>query len=556
MSKPTSFFHTEDFLAIVLGFFLLLVGLGIYFAIVPADLKDKITAQEAVLQAESSKPFKTVEWHEANAALNKLKLTSEPVGKHLRALTNKPNNWTSNPVEAVYKPEVKAEEVTGTDPVKDAKQQAIAAQELAAAASFSDATLNANSETAINNWQKESASADKKKEKLKAGTFSIPHWVGLFFALLLLFGLGARRLGVPFGKFAQGFVFVFLLASLSMILSGQKKLADFGLEYAVWAIILGMLICNTTGTPKWVTAALKTEFFIKTGLVVMGAEVLFNKILDIGLPGVFVSWIVTPIVLVVSFWFGNNILKIASKSLNITICSDMAVCGVSAAVATAAASKATKDELTVALGLSMLFTAIMMVLMPIFIKAVGMPDVLGGAWIGATIDVSGAVVAAGAALGDKAMYVAATLKMIQNVLIGLVAFGVAIYFASKVEKTNGRASIGYGEIWNRFPKFILGFLVASILFSLIYDFLGTRLAYTVIENGVLNGYAKNLRTWLFCLAFASIGLSTNFKELKQYFKGSKPLILYVVGQTLQLGLSLLLAYLMFYKVFPEVTARI
>lgn len=186
-----------------------------------------------------------------------------------------------------------------------------------------------------------------------------------------------------------------------------------------------MLISNTVGTPEWVKPAVQTEFYIKTGLVLLGAEVLFGKILSIGLPGIFVAWVVTPIVLTCTYWFCQRVLGFPSKTLNITISADMSVCGVSAAIATASACRARKEELTLAVGLSMVFTAVMMVAMPAFIKAVGMPDVLGGAWIGGTIDATGAVAAAGAFLGDRALYVAATVKMIQNVLIGVIAFAVA-----------------------------------------------------------------------------------------------------------------------------------
>jgi len=80
--------------------------------------------------------------------------------------------------------------------------------------------------------------------------------------------------------------------------------------------------------------------------------------------------------------------------------------------------------------------------------------------------------------------------------------------------------------------------------------------YTLIDQGVIQGLTKNLRGWFFCLAFASIGLATNFRELRSYFKGGKPLILYVCGQSFNLCLTLLMAYIMFYKVFPEITARI
>jgi uncharacterized membrane protein YadS len=102
----------------------------------------------------------------------------------------------------------------------------------------------------------------------------------------------------------------------------------------------------------------------------------------------------------------------------------------------------------------------------------------------------------------------------------------------------------------------LGFIGASIIFSIIYEMLGDGFAYTIIDQGVIAGITKNLRGWLFCLAFVSIGLSTNFKALKGHFQGGKPLILYLVGQLLNLFLTLLMAYIMFYLVFPSVTEGI
>ncbi len=556
MRHNQPFSKTEDFWAIVIGGFLLLAALAIYFSIIPEDLKERIQRVEMDLKNTENLPFNTVARHEAYADLEKLKLSSEPVGKFLKKLTGKPNSWTTNPLEAFHKSARQADLSVEAEAANNALRSALEAENAAVNANYGNENLNKNAATAIAEWQDAQKKYNKKADKMKPGGFSFPHLAGLFVLLALLFGIGAKVQGTSFQSFAKGFVFVFLLALVSLVLAGQKDLHDIGIEYAVWAIVLGMLISNTVGTPGWVSGALKTEFFIKTGLIVMGAEILFNKILAIGVPGMFVAWVVTPIVLVTTFWFGQNILKIASKSLNITISADMSVCGVSAAVAVAAASKATREELTVAIGLSMVFTAIMMVVMPIFVKFTGMPEVLGGAWIGGTVDSSGAVVAAGAALGDKAMYVAATIKMIQNVLIGFVAFGVAVYFATKVERQAGGPKVGAGEIWRRFPKFILGFVGASILFTIIYTSMDENMASIVIDEGILGGFTKNLRTWLFCLAFASIGLSTNFRELRHHFTGGKPLLLYVCGQTLNILLTLGMAYLMFYKVFPEITAGI
>ena len=117
---------------------------------------------------------------------------------------------------------------------------------------------------------------------------------------------------------------------------------------------------------------------------------MLNRLLALGLPGVFVAWVVTPIVLISTYWFGQKILKMESRSLNMVISADMSVCGVSAAIATAAACKAKKEELSLAIGMSLTFTVVMMVVMPAVIKAVGMDEVLGGAWLGGTIDSTGA----------------------------------------------------------------------------------------------------------------------------------------------------------------------
>jgi len=375
--------------------------------------------------------------------------------------------------------------------------------------------------------------------------------IGMLVFFIALFGAGTVLMKEKTGPFIKGFLLVYGVALAAFLLGNQQEFRDLGLGYQLWAIILGLLVSNTIGIPDFLRPALKHELYIKTGLIMLGAEVLFGKILAIGLPGIFVAWIVTPVVLITTFWFGQKVLKIGSKTLNITISADMSVCGVSAAIATAAACKASKEELTTAVGLSMVFTSVMMIALPAFITAVGMPEVLGGAWIGGTVDATGAVVAAGAFLGDTALNVAATIKMIQNILIGVLAFGVAVYWTAKVDKT-ADSEVTAAEIWTRFPKFVLGFLGASLVFSLLYEILGDTLAVILVEGAAIE-FTSDMRGWFFALAFGSIGLSTNFKELRSQFSGGKPLILYACGQSLNLCLTLLMAWIMFYKVFPGIT---
>jgi uncharacterized membrane protein YadS len=186
--------------------------------------------------------------------------------------------------------------------------------------------------------------------------------------------------------------------------------------------------------------------------------------------------------------------------------------------------------------------------MPWVIRLVGMDETVGGAWIGGTIDSTGAVAAAGLALGERGLEVAALVKMIQNVLIGVFSFAIATYWVTCVEKDPQGKRPKVSEIWKRFPRFVLGFISVSILCSLID---GQVENGSALMDGVIKGSTKTLREWLFCLAFVSIGLETNFRELSPYLKGGKPLILYLCGQALNLTLTLLMAYLMFGVLFRD-----
>jgi uncharacterized membrane protein YadS len=555
----------EDWMAVWMGFFILIVGLLIYVPNPPPKAAE-IPKYNAIMKEEAAKaPFKTIEWHNASSAKRGIRARDQEFGKTIQAFLAAPSDWSSNPLDAVYRSKAAADAMSApfkeaADKAKVAEDAALAAakaaQSAAAAAGFKDTALNATADKEIKAWQGAKSKASSAKGKASVKPFNrVPYLIGLCILLALFFGIGKAIMGQSLGKFVVGFPVVFFLAVLAYMAETQALMKYWGFGFPLWAIVFGLLISNTIGTPKWVKPAVATEYFIKTGLVLLGGEILFNKILAIGKPGIFVAWICTPITLILTYWFGQKIIKMPSKTLNITISADMSVCGVSAAIATAAACKAKKEELTLAIGLSMVFTAICMVAQPAFAKLVGMPEILAGAWMGGTIDSTGAVAAAGAFLGQKALYVAATLKMIQNVLIGVIAFGVAVYWCAKVENKPG-TSVSWWEIWYRFPKFVVGFIVASIVFSIIDENVGKDMSTVLIDQGVLRGFTRISREWFFALAFTCIGLDTNFREFKPYFKGGKPITLYVFGQTFQLAFVLLIAYIMFYIVFPEVTAAL
>ena len=353
----------------------------------------------------------------------------------------------------------------------------------------------------------------------------------------ILFTGGVALLGEKVKKFIPAFLGVFVLAVIVRLISAEFTLNRY-LEWAFWALIVGMLISNTVGTPKWLKPAVRTEFYIKTGLVIMGFSVLFSNIAKFGLYGLGIAWIVTPVVILFMWWFGTRVLKMDNKPLVITMASATSVCGTSAAIATGAASNCKKDDLTMTISISIIFTVLMMALEPILIRATGMSPIMGGALIGGTVDSTGAVAVAGSVLGGEAEQAAVLVKMIQNILIGFIAFFVALFFATSVGRKDGQ-KVGAGEIWTRFPKFIIGFFVASLVASFIIQPLAGADQVKAI-NGVLDQY----KNWAFVLAFVSIGLDTNFRDLAKQMQGGKPLWLYLVGQSFNIALTFFAVWLL------------
>jgi uncharacterized membrane protein YadS len=214
------------------------------------------------------------------------------------------------------------------------------------------------------------------------------------------------------------------------------------------------------------------------------------------------------------------------------------VCGVSAAIAAGGAVKGDPKEISYTISLILLFAGPMMVLLPLISQAIGLSEVIAGAWIGGTIDTTPAVVAAGAIYGDKAMAIASVVKMSQNILIGVTAFLLALYWVVRVERKS-REKPKAIEIWYRFPKFIVGFIIASTIFSLLLvPTMGAEPVSAILK------ITKGLRGWFFALAFVSIGLDTRFTELVKIGRG-KPFIIFITATIWDVAISLISAYVFF-----------
>jgi uncharacterized integral membrane protein (TIGR00698 family) len=354
----------------------------------------------------------------------------------------------------------------------------------------------------------------------------------LFIGFAILGIIGMAFMGMSVGKFMAGFPIIFILSALAYFVSENDIIKYYGLEVVFWALIFGLLISNIFGVPEWLKATIKTEYFIKIGLVLLGAEVLFGTIAKVGAYGMVQSILVIGVVFYVCLWIARKVGL--DDEFAAILGTAVSICGVSAAIAAGGAVKGDSKKVSHTISLVLLCAIPMLILEPLIAKAVGMLPGVAGAWIGGTIDTTGAVVAAGAIAGPEAMAVAVVVKMAQNVLIGVAAFGLAIWFAFKGQAAGGEKP-SLMDIWTRFPKFVLGFIVASIVFSF---FMSETQAKSII------GTTAAIRGWWFTLAFLCIGLETKFSELIA-MGGGKPAFVFLSAQAFNIVWTLILSYLIF-----------
>ncbi len=368
-------------------------------------------------------------------------------------------------------------------------------------------------------------------------------YVGL--AFMVLAGIGVVLLGGKLLPFLAGFPVVYALAWLAQLIAGNAGVNYLGLEYVIFALLLGLFISNVLGVPDWLREAVRTEYYIKIGLVVLGAGILFPEILQAGALGILQALAVVFVVWYSCFWVARR-LKVDDEFAAI-LSSAVSICGVSAAIAACGAIQGDKKKLSYVISLTLIVAVPMMVAMPWIARLLGLGEAVAGAWMGGTLDTTASVVAASSLVGEKAMRIGTIVKFSQNVLIGVAAFVLSLWWTLGGKSSgngNGKAA---GQrprarvIWDRFPKFVLGFLVMSLVFSFA---LSPKLVSQT--KGLLSG----LRTVWFALAFVSIGLETRFTKLLGLGKG-KPALAFLAAQAFNVLWTLLLAWLLFGgRIFP------
>ncbi|WP_129714732.1 YeiH family protein [Pedobacter sp. SYP-B3415] len=360
--------------------------------------------------------------------------------------------------------------------------------------------------------------------------------IGIQFLFVLPLALaGSLLCGKGIGGTLRTFPLVYLLTVAALILSGNSGVKALNLEAVIFSLVIGLLIGNLFRLPAWFKAALSTELYVKIGLVLLGTGVIFSDILKAGSLGLLQALVVVLSVWYFAFWVCKK-LKV-DQEMSMMISSAVSICGVSAAIATSGAIKGDSKKLSYVISMVLITAIPMMIFMPYVAAWFNFPQAVTGAWLGGSIDTTGAVVASGTLVGEEALKISTIVKFSQNVLLGLAAFAISIYWtynkqaegAAQTEKPTLRV------IWERFPKFVLGFMAASLLFSFVIS---------PETNSLVKGSLKNLQGLWFALAFTSIGLETNFRELFAQ-NSRKPLYAFLIAQGFNVVVTLVVAFLLF-----------
>ena len=378
-------------------------------------------------------------------------------------------------------------------------------------------------------------------------------YIAQFALWLAVFTVALTALGHRARDFIPAFAILYLLSIVIFALGQWDKANTYNLEPPLVALVVGLVLSNVVGLPRWLDAGFRVEFYIKTGIVLLGATLPFTLILWAGPTAILQASIVSIITFLVIYWTATKLGL--DKWLAATLGAGGAVCGVSAAIAIAGAVGAKKEDAPIVITVVILWAIAMIFVLPFAAQYLHLPAGVGGAWIGtsefadaagfAAAQTYGNLAAHGGVTGteDQAVFAYTLIKVIgRDIWIGIWAFVLAIVATTRWEKTPSGGRPQAAEIWWRFPKFVIGFLIASVLVTIVTA--GCNLAeYNKVVVPSFVGPIKDLRTWAFIFCFLSIGFTTRFRELAG--AGKKPFLAFSAGAIVNVLIGFLLSAVLF-----------
>jgi uncharacterized membrane protein YadS len=376
-----------------------------------------------------------------------------------------------------------------------------------------------------------------------------------FLFWLVLFGTTTAIMGVKLKEFVPAFIFLYVGALIMFAIAGWANATQFNLEAPLVALIVGLIVANAFQLPAWMDSAFRVEYYIKTGIVLLGATFPITLVLTAGPVAIVQATIISLVTCLVIYFVGTRVFGL-EKQLAAVMGVGGAVCGVSASMAIAASVNAKKDHLYTSVTLVVGWALIMILVLPFVSRALGLPAGVAGAWIGTSEFADAAGFAAASTYGkmvgneDAAIKSFTLMKVIgRDLWIGIwsVVFAAIATFVWEKGQT-GRVPDAR-EIWWRFPKFVIGFFAASILMSAFTSSFSTADFNSAVRPNVIAPLVS-LRTWTFIFCFLSIGLTTRFRDL--HIVGWKAFWSFSIG----VAANVVLGYVLSVIVFGEYWAGI
>lgn len=353
------------------------------------------------------------------------------------------------------------------------------------------------------------------------------------FVLLCICQLILRR---PIRGTFLSLLVIFGLSLAAQVVANIGIIKEWGLESVFFSVIFGLIISNCFHVPAWLKPAIQSEFYIKIGIVTLGSTILFGEVMKSGAFG-----LVQALIVVFSVWYfafrTSKRMHVDDETATM-LASSVSICGVSAAIATCGVINGDNKKLSYIISLVLVCAIPMMYIMPWLSQVLGLSEEVAGAWLGGTIDTTGAVAASGTMLGEQAAQTAIIVKSSQNVLLGVAAFFISLMWSYRGEKREEKPTLGV--IWARFPKFVVGFILASLVFSFCFD---------IADAKAVGKITKGFTNTLFSIAFVCVGLETRFSDIVSK-ENRKTLWAFLTAQGFNIIVTLVVAYLLFGIIKP------
>ncbi len=381
-------------------------------------------------------------------------------------------------------------------------------------------------------------------------------YLALFAVLAAALGLGARALGLSVGRFLLSFAVVFAVTTVIILLGAWSEAGRYTLEPPLVALAVGLLISNFLPLPAWLGEGLRVEYYVKVGIVLLGATLPLNLLLSAGPVAIGQAAVVSLVTFGVIFFVARRLGL--DQRFAATLGAGGAVCGVSASIAVAGAVGAKKEQGPVAITIVVFWAIVMVFALPLLARAFGLPTGVAGAWIGTSEFADAAGFAAAQTYGGYAGKVAGIagtpedavnaftlMKVIgRDLWVGIWAFVLSFIAVSRWSDTGVDTRVGAGVVWRRFPKFVLGFLLSSLIVAWVASTYSAADFKRVLEPELI-APLKNLRVWAFTFCFLCIGLSTRWRDLAAI--GRKPFLAFTAGVVVNVLLGYFLSVVVFGK---------